>query len=99
MASPNFWESALSVDKQVYRLTPRLSTQVGRMIENSRIPTNSLIGNKVPPAVDLYLLPALTISHRRRASKYARMNGCKSPSTTRSTSPTSVLVRWSLIMR
>src|SRR5580704_7749603 len=29
----------------------------------------------------------------RRADKYARMNGCKSPSSTRSTSPTSVFVR------
>src|SRR5579863_2971455 len=29
----------------------------------------------------------------RRASKYARMNGCRSPSSTRSTSPTSVFVR------
>ena len=29
----------------------------------------------------------------RRASRYARMNGCRSPSSTRSTSPTSVLVR------
>ena len=29
----------------------------------------------------------------RRASRYARMNGCRSPSSTRSTSPTSVFVR------
>src|SRR5262249_37186948 len=35
----------------------------------------------------------------RRASKYARMKGWRSPSSTRSTSPTSVLVRWSLTMR
>lgn len=35
----------------------------------------------------------------RLASKYVRMNGSMSPSSTRSTSPTPNLVRWSLIRR
>src|ERR1700734_2250659 len=41
------------------------------------------------------LLPAHYFScfSPRRASRYARMNGCRSPSSTRSTSPTSVFVR------